>query len=468
MRIRSVEMFWSVSLCVALSACAASQATAPRDSGGVDGGMPFDLGSNDADGAVSPLMDLGVVESDLGGGDTGEPIDSGNAPDLGAVVDAGVVMDAGTTTDAGTSSDAGVVIDLGVVVDSAVVVDGGVAVDSGVTLDAGSSSPTTILVVRVGTGSSARNSSATAVFLDSFALDGTPMGSTPLPTTTTPLTMSGSATSEGCLTLSADGHYVTLAGYAAAPGVGSIASTLSSSVPRVVARVNSAYAIEVSTRTTTGFDQSNIRSAATVDGTQLWMGGNGSAGGDGVQFEMFGATTSTQVASVPDNTRCVGIFGGQLYASSAVTGYTAVHRIGSGLPTGTGNTATALPGMTTTGASPYGFVLLDRDTAVAGMDTAYVADDRAASSGGGVQKWVFNGATWTLATTFTDSGTTTGCRGVVAVEGPSSVTVFATTADVTTNRLVSWVDTGAGTPSSTLLSTAALNTIYRGVSVGPR
>lgn len=460
MWIRSVGLFWSVSFVVALSACAASQATGRRDSGGVDGGPTFDLGSSDADAAASTAMDLGVVDPDLGRADAGEPIDSGDAPDFGTVVDAGLAIDAATAPDSGIVSDAGVAFDGGGVVDAGLVIDAGA--------DAGASSPPTILVVRVGTGSAARNSSATAVFLDSFALDGTPMGSTPLPTTTTPLTMSGSATSEGCLSLSGDGHFVTLAGYAAAPGVGSIASTLSSSVPRVVARVNSAFAIDVSTRTTTGFDQSNIRSAATVDGTQIWMGGNGSAGGNGVQFEMFGATTSTQVVSVPDNTRCVGIFGGQLYASSAVTGYTAVHRIGTGLPTGSGNTATALPGMTTTGASPYGFVLLDRDAAVAGLDTAYVADDRAASSGGGVQKWVFNGTTWTLATTFTASGTTTGCRGVAAVDGPSSVTVFATTADVTTNRLVSWVDTGATTPSSTVLSTAALNTIYRGVSVGPR
>ena len=38
--------------------------------------------------------------------------------------------------------------------------------------------------------------------------------------------------------------------------------------------------------------------------------------------------------------------------------------------------ATSLPGMPTVDASPYGFALLDRSQAVAGVDTLYVADDR--------------------------------------------------------------------------------------------
>lgn len=456
-----------------LGACAAEQVSGPHIAPW-DGGSLHDAATSDADAMTSMNGDLGMVESDLGFDDAFVPFDA-EGMDAGSATDASMSLDAGTPTDADSVVDMGGVSDLGGGSDLGAPVDSGVldlgavdagAVDSGV-IDAGSSAPTSLVVVRVGTGSAARNSSSTAVFLDAFAFDGTPLSSTALPTATTPITMSGSATSEGCLAISSDGRFVTLAGYLAAPGVGSIAMTASASVPRVVARINTAFAIDVSTRTSNGFDGGNIRSAVTVDGTQLWMGGNGTAGVNGVLVEPFGATSSTQVVSTPDNIRCLGIFGGQLYATSGVAGYTAIQRIGSGVPSVGGTSAVSLPGMVTTGASPYGFVLLDRNAGVSGVDTAYVADDRAVASGGGVQKWTFDGSTWTLASTFTASGNANGCRGVTVVEGPSSVTVYATTADATTNQLVMWLDTGAGTPTSTLLATAAVNTIYRGVSVSP-
>ena len=54
-------------------------------------------------------------------------------------------------------------------------------------------------------------------------------------------------------------------------------------------------------------------------------------------------------------------------------------------------------GMPTSGnSSPYGFALWDRNPSVAGVDTLYVADDRTAANGGGIQKWSFNGTSWTL------------------------------------------------------------------------
>ena len=71
------------------------------------------------------------------------------------------------------------------------------------------------------------------------------------------------------------------------------------------------------------------------------------------------------------------IFGGQLYGSSGSGGFTNVFTIGSGLPVTVNQTATPLPGLPTTGASPYGFVLFDLDAAVAGNDTLYLADDMA-------------------------------------------------------------------------------------------
>ena len=38
---------------------------------------------------------------------------------------------------------------------------------------------------------------------------------------------------------------------------------------------------------------------------------------------------------------------------------------------------------------------------VTGLDTLYVADDSSQANGGGIQKWVSNGSTWTKIATFT-------------------------------------------------------------------
>ena len=65
--------------------------------------------------------------------------------------------------------------------------------------------------------------------------------------------------------------------------------------------------------------------------------------------------------AAPANVRWLGIFGGQLYGSSGSSGFTNVFTIGTGLPVTVNQTATPLPGLPTSGASPYGFVLFDLD-----------------------------------------------------------------------------------------------------------
>src|SRR6266550_7541707 len=68
-----------------------------------------------------------------------------------------------------------------------------------------------LVVYRAGDGSAALGSTATVVFLDEYTPSGTIVQSIQLPTTSVGsnrrLTGSGSATSEGFLTLSADGRY---------------------------------------------------------------------------------------------------------------------------------------------------------------------------------------------------------------------------------------------------------------------
>src|SRR5207302_328024 len=82
-------------------------------------------------------------------------------------------------------------------------------------------------------------------FLDEYTkgLSQAPVQSIPLPTVDSGsnhvLTSSGTATSEGLLAVSANGHYLTVTGYDATPGTAGVASTASATTPRVVALIDS-------------------------------------------------------------------------------------------------------------------------------------------------------------------------------------------------------------------------------------
>src|SRR5262249_20749976 len=156
-------------------------------------------------------------------------------------------------------------------------------------------------------------------------------------------------------------------------GTAGIAGTSSTTVNRVVGRVDANAVIDTST-TTTAFNANNIRGATSSDGTSFWMtGANGS-----VQYETFGSNSSTQLSTTTTNLRAAEIFVGQLYVSSS-SGSTRIATIGGGEPTTSGQAIVNLPGIPTaisgTNTSPYEFFLADLTPAVAGVDTLYVADD---------------------------------------------------------------------------------------------
>src|SRR5262249_56861181 len=85
-----------------------------------------------------------------------------------------------------------------------------------------------------------------------------------------PLTLSGTASSEGALWRSTDGHYLSLAGYAAAPGTMGVVNTASASTNRVVARIDATGTVDTTTRLNTGFSGNNVPGAASVHGTAFW------------------------------------------------------------------------------------------------------------------------------------------------------------------------------------------------------
>ena len=338
---------------------------------------------------------------------------------------------------------------------------------------AASFTPGNLVVVRLGDGSAALSSAATAVFLDEYNPAGiatqTPAQTILLPTSVNGsnarLTNSGSAGSEGALSLSADGKYLSLGGYDAAPGTASVVGTASASTNRIVGRVDASGTVDTSTRISDGYSANNIRGAVTNDGTGFWTAGTASGTAGGVRFVPFGNTapTTTFISPSPTNVRVPNIFNGQLYVSSGSGANIGVNSVGSGLPTTAGQTTSLLPGLPGTG-NPYAYVLLDRDATVAGPDTLYVADQ---TSTNGLLKYSFDGTTWTARGNI--AGILTGLTGVVS---GGNATLYATSGTGAGNTLVSFTDSAAfnstiSASSFTTLATAGTNTVFRGVAFAP-
>ncbi len=313
--------------------------------------------------------------------------------------------------------------------------------------------PGNAVVVRVGSGAAALAASGTAVFLDEYTPSGTLVQSIALPTAASganrQFAQSGTATSEGFLSLSADGRYLVVGGY----DVALLATTPpAATVARVVARIDMAGNVD----TTTAFTDSgsgNLRGVCTGDGTAFW----GATSSTGLRYALLGGVTSVQLNSTATNLRVAGIFNGQLYASGSASTVFSVVTVGTGLPTSSGQTVTTLSGLPiATGPSAYDFFF-------ANPTTLYLADDRSIASSGGVQKWVLVGSTWTLSYTLT-AGISTGVRGLTGYVNSAGNTVLYATTTETSNRLVTLTDSGVAS-SFTTVALAGTNKVFRGVRI---
>lgn len=322
----------------------------------------------------------------------------------------------------------------------------------------GSFSEGNLVVVKVGTGSGTLGNSSVPVSLSEFTTTGDATVSIDVPSATagSRLVMSGSATSEGQLNLSADGQYLTIAGYDAAVGTASVASSSASTANRVVGRISANRQFQITSLGSSAHGGNNIRGAATNDGSRFWtVGGTG-----GIFTVQPGAGAASLVASTPANVRAISIFNGQLYVGSA-SGTPAIYTVGTGLPTGTATSSTFLA---TGSIDPYASVIVKRAD---NQFNLYVASG---TSGGGIYKWSSaNGTTWTA-------------QGKVAVAGVSFYGVTARKTDdgnvevyaTSPANIYKMVDTTAYdatlTGSSitlTSIATAATNTAFRGIAFAP-
>jgi hypothetical protein len=313
--------------------------------------------------------------------------------------------------------------------------------------------------------STALSSAAAAVRLKEFTLvpNAAFVNTVDLPTAVNGLnhrlTDTGTGTSDGMLTLSTDGRYLTIQGYDANVATASVVSTTSANTNRVVALVDFAGNVDTTTALSDAYSGNNFRASA-FDGTTLYTAGTGSpASSAGVRTATVGGIASTAISGSLTNTRVVNLFGGGVYVSSSSGSNLGVSLV-------SGGAATLLPGFTSALApSSYDFFF-------ANSSTLYVADD-SANANGGVQKWVFDtvASTWSRAGVIGTGVANIGARGLTgAVDAAGNVSLYAITAEASANRLIAIADTLAGNGSGatvTTLQSAPTNTIFRGVDFAP-
>lgn len=320
--------------------------------------------------------------------------------------------------------------------------------------------PGNLAVDRVGDGTQTLASTGNTQFIDQFTPLGVLVDSTAIPDSGSgSLIVSGTATSEGSLSRSADGNYLVVAGYnTPRPSSASLTSSTSSNVPRGFGFIDASETYTLAATTNTQFSGNNIRTGATDNGTNVW-GGGGNTGT--VVYTGNGTTnqTGTVVQSGVTNTRVNRIYGGNLLFSTG-SGTPGVYSF-TGLPTIAGGSATQIITSPGTSPSPYSFVIDPTG------NIAYVADDRSITNGGGIERFDKINGVFTLSYTLgTGTGSTVGARGLTVDFSGATPLVYATTAETSANRLISIIDTGS-TSVATLLAAAPTGEVFRGVDFTP-
>ncbi|ACU76284.1 hypothetical protein Caci_7459 [Catenulispora acidiphila DSM 44928] len=313
-----------------------------------------------------------------------------------------------------------------------------------------------IVVYRVGDGSTSLSDKAAPVFLDEYSPAGSLVRSVALPTgdngAAHEVTASGSATSEGELTLSADGRYLLVPGYHQAVGTSSVSST----DDVTLARVGADGGVDTSTVLKGFADGNNVRGATSTDGTGIWV-----SGAAGIGYATLGASTYTQLTG--DNVRQVQVVGGRLYTTSNKSNV-GVSTVGTGTPTTSGQSVANLPGSPESSGDPYNAVLLNLSGGSA-ADTMYVSDN----SAGKIEKFSLANGSWkaegskSLSNVVDLTGSVVGGKAVLYATGSGSSGTSGTLSTLTDSAGV-----GASLSGSvTTLATAPSKQAFRGIALAP-
>ena len=282
------------------------------------------------------------------------------------------------------------------------------------------------------------------------ALQAIPVSNIALPSVGTGvlLTNSGSAVSEGQITLDADRMHLIAAGYNAVAGTNNVAST--SGINRSIFSILPTQALTNVADVTdaNAFSGNNIRSA-TASGTNYYAAGNGSAGNDGIM--LLNGATATQITATSPSTRVVQIFNGQLFYSTD-NGTAGIYSVGAGMPTSIVSSS-IIPTSSGAVTSPFGFAISP------GSNVLYIADDVA-----GINKYTRTSLSSPY--TFAYNVTPIKCRGLAVDFLTTKNTLFATTTITGDDSLIKIVDDGLSFPT-TVLAIAGTGTSFRGVALTP-
>ncbi|MDB6122213.1 MAG: hypothetical protein JWQ71_1206 [Pedosphaera sp.] len=321
-----------------------------------------------------------------------------------------------------------------------------------------------LMVIRVGDGAQSLILNGNSMYIDQFKTTGTYVNTITIPESgsSSMITIglnnvdggnSGSISGSG-LTRSKDQRFIVMAGYNTNIGYASnLKDSTSGAVPRGIATIdsNGQYTLRVADTNFSGFSQQYWRCGVT-DGTNNFWGGAGAAG---AYYFGFGAPASVVETNFL-NLRFMGLYNGDIYCVSAVSGNNGVLKL-NGMPTSLSTATVLFPG--TTGSS-------DLEVNAAG-NLIYVADDRIASNGGGVQRYDFDGSNWTLTYTMTN-GLPRGVRYLTADFSGANPVIYAVSKELENdnNRIVMIEDTGSASVGTTLAS-AGVNQTFRSVRFGP-
>jgi hypothetical protein len=340
-----------------------------------------------------------------------------------------------------------------------------------------------LVIVRVGSGVGTLPPyfNAGAIFLDEYNTSGVLVKSTGLPINggypgNFPIVLAAISPTEGFINRSSNGQYLVLGGYAVSPGSQAVNTSpnawTSQSVRRTVAIVDAAGNLNILTQMIEAFNNSDIRSVASENGTNLWM-----TGANDLVVMPSGTQSITPKSLRPNASvngmRALTIFNGQLYVSFGpnASGY-SLAKVGTGLPIAGSQAVVNLPGMPTTNYSFNQFLLFDTDGNNT-CDVIYVADDGATS--GGIAKYSLVNGIWKLNNIVGDPADAyRGLTGTYDV-ATGTASLYAIRKGGTTitggGELVSLVDnTGYNanmTAAPTLLAVAPANTAFRGIALTP-
>jgi hypothetical protein len=411
------------------------------------------------------------------------------------------------------------------------------ALGLGMNAVAGSFTAGNIVIYRMGDGTQPLTNIGNTVFLDEYtpaeiasgcvfcpAL--VPVQSIQMPTNwvgnQAPLIASGQASDEGQMSLSKDGRYLILTGFGATIGqltnlttyafpalssnadlTGSYATNAvtEADVPRVIGLVDGSGHIYTSTTITNSDEEADeIRSSASLEGTNIWYGG-----GDGkvVKYAIRGSLTATQVCANTgfEPMRSVNIFGKTVYVDKSTLFGSATNTF-SGITTNISGNVTniftlnpfggAMPvvsiptnfvGITSIGSnSAQGFVMFNLANAniqngVTNADTLYLADSavnfpgESRNYGGALLKYIYTNSAWV----FEGSIGGEDAYGVTGVEiNPTNITLYFT--EDTNAVMYSYTDTTGyggnppyiGESSAVILNNGSSLINVRGIAVVPQ